>query len=246
MKPWYEIAFSELYLDLYAHRDLDEARRVLDFLFSDGELAGARVADVACGAGRYLGELRRRGAWALGLDLSPWLLKAAREEDPDVPLVRADMRAIPLVAHAVDWSLSLFTSFGYFQTVEEHGALARELARIAGRGVFVDIPNPTYLEKNLVGQSTRQLGERRIEETRRLQSDPARVLKRVHVAGSRGETLLEYEENVMLFTLDHLTEMFRAAGLRAVRVHGDYDGSAFAPQTSPREIVRFEAVDRRS
>ena len=51
----------------------------------------------------------------------------ARRTGSGEDLIRADMRWIPLRDGAVDTTLSMFTSFGYFQTVEEH---ADELAAV--------------------------------------------------------------------------------------------------------------------
>jgi len=246
MREWYEIAFGELYLELYSHRNDEEAKKVLGLIFAEGELRGKAVIDVACGAGRYLEDLERRGAWAMGLDLSAPLLRAARERNPALHLTRADMRAIPLADFAVDWALSLFTSFGYFESQEEHAALARELARVARKGVIVDIPNPSFLERNLVKESSRALGERRVEERRRLLRDPNRVVKRVRVLDAKDELVAEYEERVMLFSRSAFTELFENAGLSLHSLHGDYDGSPFSEATSPRQLARFETKGKRS
>jgi len=244
MRDWYELAFGELYLELYSHRNDAEAEKVLGLVFAEGELRDRSVIDVACGAGRYLEELEKRGAWAMGVDLSAPLLRAARERNSALHLTRADMRAIPLADLAVDWTLSLFTSFGYFETKAEHAALAQELTRVAREGVIVDVPNPRYLERNLVKESSRELGERRVEEHRRLLRDPKRVVKRVRVLDAKGELVTEYEERVMLFSRSEFLELFESAGLSLHSLHGDYDGSPFEEATSPRQLARFESMEK--
>jgi SAM-dependent methyltransferase len=246
MKEWYEIAFGELYLELYSHRNEAEARQVLGLVFDRDELQHGTVIDVACGSGRYLEELSRRGAWAMGVDLSTALLQEGHEKDPALHLVRADMRAIPLADAAVDWTLSLFTSFGYFETMQEHEALAWELARVARRGVVVDIPNPAFLQRNLVQESTRMLGERRVEERRRLLHDPNRVVKRVRIFDPNDELISEYEERVMLFSNSEFIGLFENAGLSLHSIHGDYEGAPFRKGTSPRQLARFERSGKAS
>lgn len=246
MKEWYEIAFGELYLELYSHRNEAEAEQVLGLVFARDELRHCAVIDVACGAGRYLEELNERGAWAMGVDLSTALLQEGHRNDPALHLVRADMRAIPLANDAVDWTLSLFTSFGYFETVKEHAALARELARVARRGVVVDVPNPAFLQRNLVEESTRKLGERRVEECRRLLHEPNRVVKRVRIFDSNDELITEYEERVMLFSKSEFTGLFENAGLSLHSIYGDYEGSPFQEEASPRQLARFERSGRAS
>ena len=246
MKPWYETAFGDFYLELYSHRDQAEAERVLGLAFAQDELRNRTVIDVACGAGRYLEELHRRGAWALGVDLSPALLHAARERNSGLHLALADMRTLPLCDRAVDWALSLFTSFGYFESMEEHRELAHELSRVVRRGVIVDVPNPRHLERNLVPESSREVGKHRIDERRRLLQDPARVVKRVKIRDMSGELVREYEERVMLFSPASFVGLFETAGLSATEMYGDYEGTPFRENESPRQLARFERVRNRA
>lgn len=53
---------------------------------------GTRRVDLGCGAGRYLKEI---GSPAVGVDASAGMLRLCRVAVPDVPLVRADLEALP-------------------------------------------------------------------------------------------------------------------------------------------------------
>lgn len=67
------------------------------------ELApGARLLDPFCGAGTILAEAAALGYQALGGDITPEALSAARENAPSVPLVRWDARWLPLPSHTAD------------------------------------------------------------------------------------------------------------------------------------------------
>ena len=71
MSEWFEHWFGEEYLELYPHRDAEEAARVAELLEARGVVRpGARVLDLACGAGRHAMALAHRGARVVGLDLS--------------------------------------------------------------------------------------------------------------------------------------------------------------------------------
>lgn len=72
---WWQTAFGSRYLDVYAHRDAESARREIRALVSLG-LRG-RVLDVGCGAGRHLLAMRESGLQAFGLDWSTALLARA-------------------------------------------------------------------------------------------------------------------------------------------------------------------------
>lgn len=64
------------------------------------DVRGLIALDVGCGSGRYLRELRLRGARACGLDLSEAML--ARVFEAGTPLIRADLCALPIGAMSVD------------------------------------------------------------------------------------------------------------------------------------------------
>jgi ubiquinone/menaquinone biosynthesis C-methylase UbiE len=57
---------------------------------------GATVVDVGCGTGRAVAELAQRGAHAIGVDLDPTMLTAARSRFPNIDLRAADAIDLPL------------------------------------------------------------------------------------------------------------------------------------------------------
>jgi malonyl-CoA O-methyltransferase len=63
-------------------------------------VTGLTVLDAGCGTGRYVRELERRGATAIGIDLSQPMLERARAVTPRI--ARADLRALPLDAMSID------------------------------------------------------------------------------------------------------------------------------------------------
>ena len=83
----------------YAHNALMtlEQQTVLSLL---PDLAGCTVVDAGCGSGRYLRELRNRGARPIGIDLSEPMLGRARAITRHV--VRGDLCALPIDATSVD------------------------------------------------------------------------------------------------------------------------------------------------
>jgi len=63
---------------------------------------GARMLDLGCGPGQDVHALERRGYAVLGLDLSKVLLRHARGRSRRMPLVQADMGALPIRRHVFD------------------------------------------------------------------------------------------------------------------------------------------------
>ena len=164
MSEWYQSWFGEAYLELYPHRDEAEARRAVALLVREGVVkTGARVLDLACGAGRHAVELAQQGARVTGLDLSAVLLKAARARWPG-PLVRADMRYLPLRSGSFDAVLNLFTSFGYFASDEESEGVLRDVARVLVPGGWfaLDFLNAPAVRAKLVARDSKQVEGRRV------------------------------------------------------------------------------------
>ncbi|MGY1642796.1 class I SAM-dependent methyltransferase [Geodermatophilus sp. SYSU D00703] len=124
-----------------------------------GDVAGRRVLEVGCGSAPCSRWLRRAGAEAVALDLSGGMLARAAELNRStgtaVPLVQADVGALPLTSESVDLACSAYGGLPFVADVE--GALA-EVARVlrpGGRFVasvnhpmrwpFPDSPDPEDL-----------------------------------------------------------------------------------------------------
>jgi SAM-dependent methyltransferase len=100
-----------------------------------GDVAGRRVLEVGCGSAPCARWLRRAGADVVAADLSGGMLARAaqlnRETGVDVPLVQADVGALPLTTGSVDLACSAFGGLPFVADVE--GALA-EVARVLRPG----------------------------------------------------------------------------------------------------------------
>jgi ubiquinone/menaquinone biosynthesis C-methylase UbiE len=89
---------------------------------------GETVADVGCGNAAYLAELGSRGhaGAVIGVDLSPGMLRAARNRAPSASLFAGDAGALPLRDNAVDLALAAHMLYH----VPDPRDAVRELRRI--------------------------------------------------------------------------------------------------------------------
>ncbi len=226
---WYETAFRKQYLDLYYHRSDDAAKGEASFAVRAlGLPEGARVVDVACGAGRHARALGALGIRVVGIDLSRDLLAAAE----GVVRVRGDMRELPFHG-AFDAATSFFTSFGYFDDAGNAATIASIASALRPRGMFLlDFLNAAAVEAHLVPESREERDGRKYHVRRRVDDD--RVVKDV-VIEEEGLTL-SYSESVRLYSHHELVQLLKGAGLSVVASYGAFDGRDFTTD-APRCIL---------
>ena len=233
MTEWFEEWFGEEYLRLYPHRDDHEAERAVALISRTVPFqAGWRVLDVACGAGRHARAFEAAGARCTGLDLSATLLRLAQQVT-GVPLVRADMRDLPIRPRSMDLTVNLFTSFGYFDNDAEHtAALAEMIATVRQGGWFViDFLNPEAVRRQLVPEETLELAGSPVQVSRSVSPDGRYVCKTIRAP--RGK---RYRERVRLFEPHEMSGMLQAAGLTVRFRYGGYDAAPLTSE-SPRTIL---------
>ena len=227
---WYKDWFGEEYLAVYAHRNLLEAKSLIDLIESELPLENSdRIIDVACGNARHAKLLARKHHTIFGIDLSITLLKSACLHKPNRSfpfLVQSDMRHLPF-ADTFDVVLSLFTSFGYFRSETMNRQVLCEYARIlkSGGRLAIDFLNPDHVRANLQPVSIRTSGKLKIKEERWIIED--RVFKQITINNDK-----TFSESVRLYDLDEMKEMLSSAGLKIFKTFGEYNGSKYKYNSS--------------
>lgn len=240
-REWFRRAFGKLYPIVYAHRDEAEAERALALIAP--QLPAGPVLDLACGGGRHLRALARRGVWACGLDLSAELLRIAAAGSPRPLLVRGDLRALPFRSGAAASAVSLFSSFGYFEDEADDLRVLGEMRRVLRPGgcLVLDLANPYDARRRGGGETERTAGEGiTVRESRRIADAGRLVEKRVTIIAASGAPLDEYVERLRLYEPREMTSMARGVRLELERWWGDYDGGTWN-EGSPRMIGLFTA-----
>jgi SAM-dependent methyltransferase len=233
MTEWFEEWFGEDYLRLYPHRDDADAERAVTLIGRTvGLQRGWRVLDVACGAGRHARAFMSAGARCFGLDLSATLLRMARQVT-NAPLIRADMRWLPVRPASMDLTVNLFTSFGYFEQDAEHTAALNEMiSTVRPGGWFViDFLNPAAVRRQLVPEETVDLPGQKVRVSRSVSADGRYVCKRIRAPAGK-----QYVERVRLFEPEQISHMLQTAGVNVRDRFGDYDASPLTPE-APRTIL---------
>jgi SAM-dependent methyltransferase len=186
------------------------------------------VLDVGCGAGRHARAFSRLGAVCFGLDLSATLLRLAQQVTT-APLIRADMRYLPVRPGSMDLTVNLFTSFGYFERDAEHAAALQEMVSTVRTGGWfvIDFLNPAAVRRQLIPEETIHLSGQTVQVTRSVSPDGRYVCKSIRPPVGR-----EYMERVRLFEPEQISQMLQSAGVRIRHRFGDYDAVPLEPGAS--------------
>lgn len=235
-KAWFESWFNTPYYHiLYTHRDNSEARQFTDRLVEHlRPHAGMQLLDVACGKGRHSNYFAGKGFEVHGIDLSPENIRYAREHA--VAGTRFSIRDMRHIGeeNAYDWVVNLFTSFGYFDTVDENKKVLSEIYRaLRPGGIFIfDYLNPHTVRRNLQQTTYTEKGDIRIQ-TRKTESE-GHVIKEIYVQD--GDRTLRYEEKVKLLEPSLLRRWLEETGFSIRETWGDYNLNPLLEEDSPRAV----------
>lgn len=223
---WYKEWFGQEYLELYAHRDEDEAARHVGFVLDHiGGPKPGRVLDLACGAGRHSAALRKHGYEVVGADLSLSLLATTPRE----PLISAgDMRSLPFRDESFDWILNFFTSFGYFERERENFRVLEELTRLLQPGgrFMIDFLNKDRVLATLKEKEIQEKAGRTIHIERWYDEGTRRINKRMRLESPDARSAT-YLESVRAYDRDEVTIGARWAGLEVDALYGNFNGDSY-------------------
>ena len=246
---WYQEWFGEEYLRLYAHRNDDEAQAQTSFILQLlGNKKDLSVLDVACGTGRHLAGFAEAGMHSVGIDLSHTLIKIAHERlachGEGTYVLRADMRTLPFPNSSFSLLTSMFTSFGYFETDQEHATLLQEWHRVLRSGgyLFLDYLNRAYTLRNLIPRSREKIHGRAVTQQRYISLDRQRVVKEITISSGHENEQLQFRESVRMFSKEELLSLLTNSGFNVLKVFGDFHGNPLS-SSAPRLLVFAEARD---
>jgi len=242
---WFEEWFdSPLYEKLYSYRDEEEAIKLADLIEKLIPLSKyEKILDLGCGRGRHSLTLAERGYDVTGTDLSPKAIKKAKQLAVERGLNKVhfevlDMREV--LPHRFDAVLNLFTTFGYFLDDEENASVFDGVHKMLGKNgrFLIDFLNAAKVEEGLVAEETGSY-ENLDYQIERFISD-GMVHKKIRFTGSGLKGPVEYQERVKLYGKDWFEQQLKARGFNILDFKGDYSGSRFSEEKSPRLIILAE------
>lgn len=236
-KDWWKTHFDKVSLSGYGLSD-KTGIEVLGASRLLGLRRPADILDVGCGAGRHSLGLAALGHRVIGIDWSACLVeeasKMSQASGVSAVFCRGDMRRLRFRSR-FDAAVNLFTSFGYFETEREDVEVLRGIRRaLRPGGVFlIDLLNKSWLNRHFTPtfwQKSEDGGVRKAFN--RLSFDPASSRlsnqRTLYLSGGvRRRTFLRFK----VYSLEDIQCLAAAAGLRAQRAWGGFDGRPYGKDT---------------
>ena len=222
-EQWFETWFDTNYYHLlYRNRDENEARQFIDALLRYlSPKVDQEFLDIACGKGRHAIYLHERGYCVTGVDLSANSISIANESTEEgLYFFVRDIRH-PLGVRSVDFALNMFTSFGYFDTEEEHvNALMNIKNAVVPNGTFVmDYLNLDFVKSKLIEEEVQVHDGIEYRINREIKD--GFIHKSIKVID--GEQEFDFIEKVKAFNSENLISMVEKAGFEVIDTFGDYN-----------------------
>lgn len=227
--------------------------------------------DLACGTGRHSIPLKREGYEIVGLDASLTLMKIAKQQKPDLLLVKADLRFLPFKEKTFSAVLSIDNSIGYLPTEEDDLKALKELHKTLHTGslLVLDLFNreqltqkygkflvklqwlifppllkyPNRLSRSLLWAiyKWREYPSFFLLQKRTVNAEQGQLCDLWLIREKANGKMRTFKHAARLYWLKHLRDMLFEAGFVVERVCGGYEGQDFSPK-SLRLIILADAT----
>jgi len=246
MTEWYddESFWIELYPFMFPEERIEAAGEEIDKVIALVDFQGSHILDLCCGPGRHSIELAKRGYTVTGVDRTPFLLNKAREraanEGVDVEWVEEDMRQFAR-PDTYDLVLSMFTSFGYFDSKAEDelvlGNMFRNLK--AGGSVILEMMGKERLAKIFQPTISQVAADGSIlVERHEIIDEWTRVRNEWIIIKGREAKTFRFHHTI--YSGWELRGLLERAGFADVRIYGGLDGEDYGV-----DARRLIAIGRR-
>lgn len=243
MSTWFANWFDSAYYHLlYQHRDDQEAQTFMSNLVAKLAIPSqASILDLACGKGRHSIYLASKGFDVTGVDLSPESIAHAQQfAHKHLHFATHDMRE-PLEVGPFDYIFNLFTSFGYFETEEEHIqtlAAMRAGLKDANSRLVIDFFNAPKVIQGLVLAEEKELGGVQFRLKRWVENNI--IIKDIRFE-DKGESF-HFQERVHAFDLADFERLLEKAGLQIEQAFGNYQLAPYEASTADRLILQIKPI----
>jgi SAM-dependent methyltransferase len=241
-RKWWEEMFSEEFLRAIPILSPKQLEREVNFI--DEALSvdrGARILDLACGAGQHAVELATRGYDLVGFDLSQsqldWAGGLAQERNQRLQFTYGDMRELSY-NESFDAVYSWNTSFGFFEEEKNVDVAQRVFRALRPGGRFLlDVINRDFVVAQQPGQTWFEGDGCVCIDDVSIDFITSRMKVKRTLMLTNGKNR-ECNYSVRIYGLHELGKMLHDVGFKVLNVSGRPEmPGVFFGATSPRIII---------
>jgi len=240
--PWYEDYFGPDYLLTDIHiNTVIEADFIYDVLRIKKK---TKLLDAACGYGRHLVPLVKRGVDVIGCDISPFMLDEAQKKLRSTKknrLVRCDLRYLPFIK-VFDCACNMFNSFGYFENEEDNFKVLTAIAKaLKPGGLFLlDHVNRDYILCSPSKKDWFIKDGAAILEKKWI--DPIKNRSEIDVSVIDKKGKRDYHHSIRVYSFTEIRMLLEAAGFFVIDVFGGFDCEEF-DLNHDRMLILSQVID---
>jgi len=216
---------------LFHERRLEKAQEEVANIISLLNISpAASVLDLCCGPGRHSLQLARHGFSVTGVDRTKTYLEKARKqaeiEGLEVEFIQEDMRGF-CKPNTFDVAINLFTSFGYFEDINDDRKVITNVYRsLKEKGAFlIDTMGKEVLARVFRERDWYEVNNVMVLEERKVCKNWSWIENRwIMIKDGKME---EYKISHRLYSAAELTALLNDCGFSAIDVHGDLTGAPY-------------------
>lgn len=235
-REWFAEWFDTTYYHtLYQNRNDEEATVFIENLCHFLKFPkNSKIIDLACGKGRHSFVFNKLGFHVLGLDLSSNSIEAAKKmENETLHFAVHDMRN-PIQNFEPNAIFNLFTSFGYFDNLEDNFKVIQSISNSLPQNGFliIDFMNANKVASNLVQRETKKINDITFNIER--QNSGSHFFKKIEVIDK--DSSFHFQEKVQYIELNDFKNLLEPF-FYIENTFGDFELNSFDPITSDRLIL---------
>ena len=235
-KEWFEEWFdTEYYHILYKNRDDSEAQTFIKNLHKELDFSpNLEILDLACVKGRHTKFLNELGLNASGCDLSQNSISTALADTKnEIDFFVHDMR--DELPKTYDVVLNLFTSFGYFEDLNDNLKVFNSVKNKLNTGgaFLIDFMNAEKVINNLVKKETKVIDGIEFHISR--EYNGSHIIKSIDFKDKCRD--YHFEEKVQAVKFEDFKSLADDSGFNIINTYGDYELNSFEKEHSNRLIL---------
>jgi SAM-dependent methyltransferase len=247
MGAWFEDEsfWSELYPFMFPEERFHLAEEQIEKILALVGYEEGAVLDLCCGPGRHSLALAKRGIQVTAVDRSEFLLRRAKEEaaksNLEIEFALDDMRHF-VSDHSFSLILNLFTSFGYFDDIEDDLKVLQNAYRSLkpGGAMVIDVFGKEPLARKYQATNSTKFGDEvMLIQRNEIYEDWTRCRNEWILV--KGATARTFNFQTRLYSGQEMKDILRKAGFEEVKVFGDLDGNEYGV-----DAARLIAVGRKT